>query len=556
MHQKSGFSFSRLLIIVALTFAPLGIQGAGASAASTSSLRALESSVRAADSSKVVIVGDPVVKQALTAHESIAGSVRFQWKRNGASIQGATKSTYVLTSSDVGKLISVQVTSSSGNTFTSASVRILNVFSQAPKPTVSGVSRAGSTLTVVTGGWSPSPDAFKYQWFADGKAISGATGGSFQVTMNELSKSMSVRVTASKPGYDSTSVTVSMPGVPLGPSQLGTNQVLYSGQYLSSANGQFKLLMQPGGNLVENDASGKAIWATNKSGQGNRLVMQDDGNLVLRSSDGTPIWDTQTFQSGPNNYLILQDDGNIVVKLASGSPQWTRYTTLSGVVLPKGGTQAMSDASLSSTQNGTYVYNRRLWVVCYKYGQNVLGVSGWSTLWHQVVDGSYVADSDFLTGVDGPMAGEPACSDGGGDAPGMNGWAFPIRPHSKLTTYPGHGGDDFPVGVGTPVYSMGAGPVNFNTYPVDAKWCPVPSAVGGQQTDLQVTSVRDGHTYVITYAHLNSFAVSSGQVVQQGQLIGYSGSKGCATGPHLHVDIRKDGKAMVLFPRDIFGTSY
>ncbi len=57
---------------------------------------------------------------------------------------------------------------------------------------------------------------------------------------------------------------------------------------------------------------------------------------------------------------------------------------------------------------------------------------------------------------------------------------------------------------------------------------------------LVVTKI-DGVDYTTLYAHLNGFAVGDGEVVTQGQIIGYVGSTGRSTGPHLHFEVHKGG---------------
>jgi murein DD-endopeptidase MepM/ murein hydrolase activator NlpD len=47
-----------------------------------------------------------------------------------------------------------------------------------------------------------------------------------------------------------------------------------------------------------------------------------------------------------------------------------------------------------------------------------------------------------------------------------------------------------------------------------------------------------GHGVQTLYGHLSGFAVSSGQQVQRGQVIGYVGTSGRTTGPHLHYEVR------------------
>ena len=53
--------------------------------------------------------------------------------------------------------------------------------------------------------------------------------------------------------------------------------------------------------------------------------------------------------------------------------------------------------------------------------------------------------------------------------------------------------------------------------------------------------VTHGNGYTTVYGHLSGIAVSSGQYVNMGQTVGYCGSTGLTTGPHLHFEIREGG---------------
>ncbi len=74
-------------------------------------------------------------------------------------------------------------------------------------------------------------------------------------------------------------------------------------------------------------------------------------------------------------------------------------------------TQRMTDATLHSTQHGTYAKGGALVLECYKRGQNVKGAfspwipGGWDNLWYRVDDGHYVADVDLSTGSNDPVTG-------------------------------------------------------------------------------------------------------------------------------------------------------
>ncbi|MBU1029417.1 M23 family metallopeptidase, partial [Patescibacteria group bacterium] len=90
----------------------------------------------------------------------------------------------------------------------------------------------------------------------------------------------------------------------------------------------------------------------------------------------------------------------------------------------------------------------------------------------------------------------------------------------------GHRAIDYAAPLGTPVRAVGDGTV------VRAGWN---GAYG------QFVSIRHNGTYTTNYAHLSRFAVSYGQKVSQGQTIGYVGSTGFSTGPHLHYEMVKNG---------------
>ena len=91
-----------------------------------------------------------------------------------------------------------------------------------------------------------------------------------------------------------------------------------------------------------------------------------------------------------------------------------------------------------------------------------------------------------------------------------------------------HTGMDFTSKKGTEVYATGDGVVQI----VETKaWGYGKSVV-----------INHGYGYQTRYAHLSAFGVSEGQKVKRGHLIGFVGSTGRSTGPHLHYEVVKNGK--------------
>ena len=107
--------------------------------------------------------------------------------------------------------------------------------------------------------------------------------------------------------------------------------------------------------------------------------------------------------------------------------------------------------------------------------------------------------------------------------------SFGMRKHPILGFNKMHRGTDFAAPMGTPIMASGSGTVTR------ARWC------GGGGNCVKI---RHNSTYETIYAHMSKFArgIKEGRKVKQGQIIGYVGSTGMSTGPHLHYEVVVNGK--------------
>lgn len=92
----------------------------------------------------------------------------------------------------------------------------------------------------------------------------------------------------------------------------------------------------------------------------------------------------------------------------------------------------------------------------------------------------------------------------------------------------GHNGIDYGQNAGTVVYASEAGTIHFEGWGQNNLWL-------GQVAGISV--LIDHGTFYTGYAHLQKTIVSKGQKVTKGQVIGYVGATGTATGPHLHFEV-------------------
>ncbi len=107
--------------------------------------------------------------------------------------------------------------------------------------------------------------------------------------------------------------------------------------------------------------------------------------------------------------------------------------------------------------------------------------------------------------------------------------SFGMRKHPILGYNKMHRGTDFAAPAGTPIMASGDGII------IKAGWC------GGGGNCVKI---KHNKTYQTVYAHMKNFSnlAIPGSRVKQGQIIGYVGSTGMSTGPHLHYEVIENGK--------------
>lgn len=114
--------------------------------------------------------------------------------------------------------------------------------------------------------------------------------------------------------------------------------------------------------------------------------------------------------------------------------------------------------------------------------------------------------------------------------PGVVSSNFGLRHHPILGYTRMHKGMDFRAGYGTPILAVQTGYVQI------AGW-----SSGGYGNHVELLH---GAGISTTYSHMSGIAVHQGQLIQQGQIIGYVGATGLATGPHLHYELHRFGQAI------------
>ncbi|MCL2779916.1 MAG: hypothetical protein FWD74_00175 [Actinomycetia bacterium] len=146
---------------------------------------------------------------------SAAGQLAYsyQWYAGGVAVAGATGSGFTPGAAQAGKALSVKVTASAAGYASAAKSSAATgavakgALVRKARPALTGTVRVGGTLKVTTGVWSPSATV-RVQWYAGGKAVKDATKANLKLTAAMRGKAVTVRLTATRPGYTTATVTL------------------------------------------------------------------------------------------------------------------------------------------------------------------------------------------------------------------------------------------------------------------------------------------------------------------------------------------------------------
>jgi Ca2+-binding RTX toxin-like protein len=319
--------------------------GQGTAETVTSDVTEPVANVNDQPSGGVTITGNAVTGSSLTADASALadddglGALSFAWLRDGAVIGGASGTTYELTSNDHGAVISARVSYTDGGgtleEVTSLATEVVRDPNLAPSgdAIIEGSVEIGGTLTVNTDTLADGNGlgSFVFQWFADGTAVAGATGATFDIGAAQAGQELTVSVSwTDGEGYAEavTSAATSAVAVPVINGGSGGND-LEGGDYADEINGK-------GGNDVLNglggndDLDGGSGADKILGGTGNDLLLGGTGNDklygqgdddVLKGGDGRDLlkgaWGDDKLYGESGNDKLKGGTGND--KLVGGS---------------------------------------------------------------------------------------------------------------------------------------------------------------------------------------------------------------------------------------------
>ena len=185
------------------------VDGGGITESLATSATAIIENVNDAPTGSIIISGSNSEGSTLTLDTSSVvdedglGSLIIVWKAGDTAIAGANTSTYILTSSEIGKTISAQVSYTDGQgaseTLTSASTLMVTNVNTEPTGSlrITGTTAQGETLTADTSSIADADGlgALSYQWMRDGIKITGETNSTYTTVDADVGAKLSAAVT-------------------------------------------------------------------------------------------------------------------------------------------------------------------------------------------------------------------------------------------------------------------------------------------------------------------------------------------------------------------------
>ncbi|MGO4454969.1 peptidoglycan DD-metalloendopeptidase family protein [Arthrobacter sp. RAF14] len=467
------------------------------------------------------IAGTAAVGQTLRAVPGTwdpAATFSYQWLLVGTAVAGATGSTWAPPATALGKTVSVRVTGSRAGfataTRTSGATAALQRGTIATvQPVITGVPAPGQTVTVNPGTWNPRPSTFTYQWRRNGANIAGATTASYKVATADTGTDLAAVVTGTVTGYNTTS-RVSAP-------------VRAGKQFTAAPNPTISGGLDVGNRLtaVVGTWNPKPAFAYQWLRSGAPIAGATASTYVLTTADAGRAISFRVTGTLSGYATAVRTSNALTTRSLLGpapTPVFRGYPAAGQTLAAIAGTWGPGSVSLS-----------------YQWLRNGVPIAG-ATSTTLTLNSTHVGGQIAIR-VTGTRAGfipatrTSAASSVAASTAGMRPYKLPYprgkaysilqgpAEHARgiLPEYNKHA-VDFGTGMGAPITASASGLVVFSGW--------------GSTGEIQVR-VDHGDNRCTQYSHLSSATISAGTPIQQGQLLGYSGQTGIASGPHLHWNV-------------------